>query len=1853
MVRLAASASLVMRIRSRVSNAIACAHDKTADFFGAAICLLLAFVCFQSPALWAATPPSTAITNTASASYDLGGTTVVTTGSTIVTTAAQTPATIELLRYAPGAGSEAVVVSPTQCKGSNIPAPTVPGVGTLTLPALQPLAQATVYARSDPVFIRITDYDQNKNPLLAETIVTAVTTSGGDTETLTLTETGLSTGVFVGFIQSSAAPVVGNNCLLNISSNVTITAIYKDGVGGNTIISDSALVDPFGLVFDSVTGLPVNGAQITIINVATGLPAQVLGNDGVSVFPSTVISGSTVTDAGGEVYNFPPGSYQFPRMATGTYRFQIAPPAIYAFPSIVVDGTLQALPSAPYVLVAGSRGQNFILAAGPALRIDIPLDPAAGASVQITKTAGKAVVAAGEFVPYTLSITNGGKSPIASLRIADKLPLGFRFQAGSARLGTVVLADPLVSADGRGLTFSLGALAGNATAALRYVAAVNAGAQVGPAENTAQAMGGVVSNVARASVMVREDLSRSTIILLGRVTVADTCDRNTDDDYPENSARRNQLDPASRPVGIKDVRVMLQDGTYIVTDQEGRWHADNIRPGTHVVQLDETSLPKGYELQSCEQNTRTGGRNFSQFVNVRGGSLWRADFRLKKVASCLNQQMQVQGKSVHVELGAPVANQSVSATFMLPNGAKVLAGSIKLNGQRYQPAGLGDGYFVARLGAHPGHWSHVFDFELEQAPVGDLVLKAQVQPLDQPPQGLTPLVLKAPAADVSVCAPIVLPATLKAPAGPSASVSMTVPADRASQAISDPGTSSRVPQSTQMVEQLPYDDKWMATAAPGAEWLHPQTGFAPALPVVKVAVKHDARHVVELKVNGQPVNALRYEGVTLNLAGSLALSNWRAVDLREGANLMDVTVRDPNGQTVLHETRIIFYAGAPATVVYDAERSRLVADGRTSPVIALRMLDKDGQPARRGGTGEFQIAAPYLSQDQADAIQREPLTGNLDAKPHFQVGEDGVALISLQPTTQAGEVVLKFDFGGTTGRTQEIRTWLTPELREWVLVGFAEGTIGFKGLSGNMESLGGSGADDKLFDQNRIAFYGKGRIKGDYLMTVAYDTAKGANNAGNKALKQAIDPNQFYTLFADATQPQFDAASVSKLYLKIEKAQFYALFGDFDTGLSVTELGRYSRTLNGLKSEFKGERISYNAFASQTAQSFRKDEIQGDGTSGLYRLTNRDIVVNSDKLSLEVRDRFHPEVVISSRTLTRYLDYQIDFALGTVFFTQPVSSRDENFNPVMIVAEYEFESLTDAKLTYGGRVAVKVGEKAEVGLTHINEGTGGREATLTATDVTVQLGEKTKLRAELAQSQRVAVLGPESGNASLVEITHEDGKLAARAYARRQSTGFGLGQQPASEAGTRKIGADAQLKISDKLQIKAEAYTLENQVNQSQRDVAEVQGQWNVQDLNVTAGLRMVNETDATGANATRQLVGGVGYDLMDKRLTLRASTEVDLSGPVHSLVFPDRLIVGADYKLTAQTTAFALHELARGANLQSDITRVGLRTQPWSGAEVATSLGNQAGTDGGRLFGNLGLVQKWTLNEQWSTDFGIDRSQTFNSAPPNPGTVPTPQASSSGFSGVPSLVTGDYSAMYLGAAYKDVDWSGNARLEWRNSDSDKKINLLMGVQRNLEKGRTMAAGLNFNQVDGTVTSSLLNARLSYAYRPLNGSLIWLDRLEYQAEAHQDANGLSQTRKLINNFNANWLPDRTTQISIQHGFKYVFDTIDDASYKGFTSLVGLEARKDITPYLDIGLHVGALHSWASGSRDYQLGLSVGFKVADNAWLSVGYNQRGFLDPDFSGAEYRAQGMYLNLRFKFDQNTFNLNDRNKSQLPLKQ
>ena len=294
-----------------------------------------------------------------------------------------------------------------------------------------------------------------------------------------------------------------------------------------------------------------------------------------------------------------------------------------------------------------------------------------------------------------------------------------------------------------------------------------------------------------------------------------------------------------------------------------------------------------------------------------------------------------------------------------------------------------------------------------------------------------------------------------------------------------------------------------------------------------------------------------------------------------------------------------------------------------------------------------------------------------------------------------------------------------------------------------------------------------------------------------------VEPDRFYTLYGDATEQRFEAATTRKLFLKLERRQFAALFGDFETGLTVTELSRYSRTFTGLKSDYAGERFGYSAFAAESEQGYVKDELQGDGTSGLYRLSRRPLIINSDKIRLEVRDRFRSEVVVESRPLTRFIDYSIDYLNGTLFFKQPVPSRDANFNPVYIIAEYEVLNGGEAQMTAGGRAAVKLADDSiELGASYLQEGAAAGDTRIAGTDLRWQIGAATELRAEMARSESDDPLRAKSADAYLTELTHVSERLDARAYMREQDAGFGVGQQLSTEAGTRKIGVDGALSAS-------------------------------------------------------------------------------------------------------------------------------------------------------------------------------------------------------------------------------------------------------------------------------------------------------------------------------------------------------------------------------------------------------------------------------------------------------------------------
>ncbi|MDH4106752.1 MAG: OmpA family protein [Gammaproteobacteria bacterium] len=1017
----------------------------------------------------------------------------------------------------------------------------------------------------------------------------------------------------------------------------------------------------------------------------------------------------------------------------------------------------------------------------------------------------------------------------------------------------------------------------------------------------------------------------------------------------------------------------------------------------------------------------------------------------------------------------------------------------------------------------------------------------------------------------------------------------------------------------------------------GIAWVTPQEDFRPSIPALKIAISHRPDQSLHLLVNGSPVGPANFDGRDVNTAGTVAISRYAGVDLVEGPNRIVAEVVGRDGQVVERLERSVHFAGPAVRAELLESESILLADGRTRPVFAVRFFDRFGEPARHSTVGTFAVEAPYRSRWQVEHDRMNKLATIGSNEPLYTIGRDGIAYMELEPTSQSGLATLAFDFEGR--RRQELRGYLKADAREWVLVGFGEGTVGYKTLRDNQVAAIAAGNEDGYYDEGRLAFFAKGSIKGEYLLTLAYDSDRDREAARDR-FQTNVDPDEYYTLYADNTEQRFEAPSQRKLYVKLERNQFMALFGDFSTGLSATELTRYERRFNGFKSEFRGRNVDYTVFASETDQSFLRDEIQGDGTSGLYRLSGAPLVVNSETIRIEVRDRFDPAVVLASQTLHRFLDYNLDPFDGALFFKKPVPSRDQDFNLVYIVAEYESRSGSNEDLIAGGRVALGTGsDSVELGLTYIDEGQQGAEADLAGVDFRWWLTDATVVRAEAAQSSRATTTGQDEGEAQALSVDHRSDGIDVRAYYRRVETGYGLGQQSTAEKGISKYGLDGRYALNENLTLNARASQQENLDTGAERTVAEAELLYRDDVYTATLGVAHAADEFTGGVkNESDLLTAGISSRVLDNQLVVRANGNLGLGDDPANPDYLSKYVVGVDYEVVSGVEVFAEYEDAEGRDIDTEMTRLGVRASPWHRARFTSSLNNETSEFGPRLFANYGLTQGFQVNEQWVVDIGLDQARTLTGTDLRSFDDDREFASGSRRE--------DYVAGSLGTLYQSETWSINTRVEYRQSDSEERTTLVSGWYREPTLGHGLSAGLTLMKSDqaGSMESTTADLRFGWAWRVADSRWSFLDRIDLVFEDSAASAASRRSWRLINNFNANRRMGAATQLSLQYAFKYVRSEFGSDAYTGYTDLTGLDFARGFAQRWEAGLHASVYHAWESGVVDYGAGLDLGFNLRDNVWITLGYNVAGFHDDDFAAARYTAAGPYLRIAVKADQET---------------
>lgn len=1917
----------------------------------ALLCLLLLVGNIGMAVSAPVTMPGTEVENTAQASWQQLGEDRSTSSNTVktVTTIFQTPAEIQFLRIANAAGnnSQPADIQNSQCSDSSGDYTTTSVATTRNgqpVNETHSLAPASTYVHGDPVFFEVADADQNLDDEVVESVVVTLTTDNGDEESLRIYETGPNTGIFAGSIQSAEGTAVHHDCVLTVARNTQINLEYTDRFDSTEARLASALVDPYGIVFDSATGQPQDGVTVTLIDASTGQPATVFDDDGVTPWPSTVITGDTRL-------GFGPGEYRFPLVNEGEYLLRVTPSNSYVFPSSVAAANLPNNPSTgqPYTIVQGSYGESFLVPAGPAVRVDVPID-AILQDLVLDKVAQRNVVQQGDFLRYTLNVSNVSTSLNAvATQVADHLPLGLRYQKGSTRIDGVKALDPVIAPNGRELTFEVGDLAMGVSRSLSYVVRISAGAAVGDAVNraTATANGGLISNAAEAAVQVEAAFQQGTMTLVGRVMDTDC----SEEDRP------------ARPV--VGVRVYLENGRFAVTDDEGKYHFEGLSARSHVVQVDQATLPPQYEAQFCYDDTRYAGTPFSRFVDAGSASLWRADFYVKekeprKSTVGIRLQSEVVNEQVQYSLqfqAKEIAVKNSTVTLMLPDGITPDVSSATLDGKSIRirsragainvplvksgvdftselllTANIEEGACAAgsldtrALGSfgtdtrkrnrtplasntlvcsedlgEPETYIYRPQFDVlstvlkpaDKTALQELAMRLANRPVVTvkvrghtdsdmiPPRNhhlfknnielgkararsvadfiATTLQINPDRIDVEGVGPFEAVATNLTHEGKAQNRRVEVQVyagaianGRLLQMLeADSGYKTVVvegqgwaapvlwePNLVQQVELKNLDAAWLGQRDDSFEVVLPSEGYNPPGISIPIAIKHSPKQRVQVELNGRGVSPLNYNGQTRSRNRKVVLSTWQGVDIPAGDNELVVYLLDSEGNIAETISRTVRRSTSPVRAELVPDISRLVIDGQQPAAIAVRLTDISGAPIGRGTTGEFNISTGQESLETVVDAAAQGYRNGRPARYRYVVADDnGTAVIRLSPATPPGRIEIDFRFSGA--RQNTVSAWLTEQPRDWILVGLAEGTLSQQAPAGAVQSANG----DEVYTDGRVAFFAKGRILGSALLTLSYDDNEAeATQFGQTG---SIDPNAWYTLYGDQSFSGQEGVSQEQIYVRLERGAFHATYGDINTDMNVVELAAYQRSLTGLKSELRGRYVSYNLFAAETETGFARDDIPGDGTSGYYRLSALPLL-NTETLRLETRHRLRSHEVVETRTLRRHYDYQINYNDGTIFFREPVATRDADFNPQYIVAQYEVNGGGETVRTAGARMALhNASQRLMLGVSYISEEETLASRSLVAADGRIRFGQFSELKAEYGETRRDLGGVNTVATGKVIELSHRGAAVNGSVYFREIDAGYGFGSLAAGEQATRKVGLQAEINVSKHVALTADAAQEENLTVGNTRSHAQVGIRVKNSNGHVELGLRHAEDETAAGVvSESQQAVVDLRQSFFNNFLGFSARYEAALSEKNAAADFPERVVLGLDVRVAPATLLYVKQEYTEGSQRKTSTTRVGVESELWKGARLQSYVAQNDNADGQRLYSGHNITQQIAFRDGWWASLGYDKADTLR------------DTGATSLNGGTPLANGpnknDYESGHASIGRKGDLWHWDARYETHRAEDSQRDAVISSWRRQNQQGKGVDFTLRWLQDDSAQSRNIkVDAQFGLVWRPVEAKWFFLNRFDIIDEQQETA-GASEFRstRLVNQFNANWLHTVKDQWSFFIGAKYVEDTIDEIIYSGTYSQLGIEYRHSFNEWWDWGLQLSSHDDWVANNHRYSAGLNVGVSPMQNLWVTLGYNWAGFRDEDFDNAAWTNAGFFLKFRLKFDQQGNGLNLNRHREMP---
>lgn len=559
-------------------------------------------------------------------------------------------------------------------------------------------------------------------------------------------------------------------------------------------------------------------------------------------------------------------------------------------------------------------------------------------------------------------------------------------------------------------------------------------------------------------------------------------------------------------------------------------------------------------------------------------------------------------------------------------------------------------------------------------------------------------------------------------------------------------------------------------------------------------------------------------------------------------------------------------------------KNDLPADGTSSTQIGIELFDLNGRPLQGEATVTIETNAGRIQLKGASTDELGPGGRDVDritSGVQLKVIDGRASFYLIAPNTPQ-DVSLKVSIGETLAKGQ-IR--FVPQLREWIATGLIEGIISLRKesagsaispLRGNdgfevalrqfSRSFNSNSANKGVFGA-RSAFFVRGTIKGEYLLSAAYDSDKDTRNR----MLRDIRADQIYPVFGDASIRTNEAGSASKLYVRVDHGRTYALFGDFNTGDGFTaglgegqvasiaqrNLGAFNRSLTGLRFHFEspqlppesdaavksrsGSGYSANVFAARDNLRQIVEELATNGTSGPFSIGRINAVPNTEKIELIIRDRNNPGRLLSQVPLQALVDYSLDPFSGRILMKGPIPSTDEYGNPQSLRITYEVSDNGNTFWVAGIDGQYRMSKQVELGgsltvnqdPTPVLTPTERKNTRVASVNAGVMLTENSKLVVEVAQTQTEKLGATVQGAAIRVELKAQSANnqmIGSLSHVQTQKDFYN--PSASLNEGRSETALKGRLNWTENLVLRAEVLQSKDELIGAKRDALTIAGDY-------------------------------------------------------------------------------------------------------------------------------------------------------------------------------------------------------------------------------------------------------------------------------------------------------------------------------------------------------------------------------------------------------------------------------------------